>query len=41
MEDPGNTAGGSAERPLVSVLVLGFNQERFIRKAVEGAFAQT
>jgi len=32
---------GSAERPLVSVLVLGFNQERFIREAVEGAFAQS
>ena len=41
MEDPGNTTCGSTERPLVSVLVLGFNQERFIRKAVEGAFAQT
>ena len=28
-------------RPLVSFCVLGFNQEDFIREAVEGAFAQT
>jgi GT2 family glycosyltransferase len=42
MEDPEDrTDHGSPERPLVSVLVLGYNQEHFIRAAVEGAFAQT
>lgn len=41
MEDHEKAAGETAERPLVSVLVLGFNQESLIRKAVEGAFAQT
>lgn len=29
------------ERPLVSFAVIAYNQERFIREAVEGAFAQT
>ena len=28
-------------KPLVSFCVLGFNQEAFIREAIEGAFAQT
>ena len=42
MEDLEDTTGsGSPERPLVSALVLGYNQESIIRKAVEGAFAQT
>jgi len=31
----------NGERPLTTFLVLGYNQERFIREAVEGAFAQT
>lgn len=29
------------ERPLISFCVFAYNQERFIREAVEGAFAQT
>jgi glycosyltransferase involved in cell wall biosynthesis len=29
------------DRMLVSMLLLGFNQERYIRQAIEGAFAQT
>ena len=29
------------DRPLVSFVLLAYNQERFIREAVEGAFAQT
>lgn len=29
------------KRPLLTFFVVGFNQERFIREAVEGAFAQT
>jgi glycosyltransferase involved in cell wall biosynthesis len=41
MEDHRHSAGNSTASPLVSALVLGFNQEGFIRKAVEGAFAQT
>ncbi len=31
----------TTERPLVTFAVIAFNQERFIREAVEGAFAQT
>lgn len=31
----------SAEKPLVSFLLLAYNQEQFIREAVEGAFSQT
>lgn len=31
----------TAARPLVSFLVTGYNQERFLRDAIEGAFAQT
>jgi glycosyltransferase involved in cell wall biosynthesis len=30
-----------SQRPLVSFLLLAYNQERFIREAVAGAFAQT
>lgn len=33
-------ASGS-ERPLITFLLLSYNQEKFIREAVEGAFAQT
>jgi glycosyltransferase involved in cell wall biosynthesis len=29
------------DRPLVTFAVLAFNQEKFVRKAIEGAFAQT
>lgn len=29
------------ERPLVTFAVIAYNQERFIREAIEGAFAQT
>lgn len=29
------------ERPLVTFVVIAYNQERFIREAIEGAFAQT
>jgi glycosyltransferase involved in cell wall biosynthesis len=31
----------SAEKPLLTFAIAGFNQERFIREAVEAAFAQT
>jgi len=31
----------AAARPLVTFAVIAYNQERFIREAVEGAFAQT
>ncbi len=31
----------TAERPLVSLVILSYNQEKFIREAIEGAFAQT
>ncbi len=41
----GRAVGGREEpggaRPLVSLLVLGFNQERHTREVVEAAFAQT
>lgn len=31
----------AAERPLVTLVIVTYNQERFVREAVEGAFAQT
>lgn len=31
----------TTERPLVTFAVIAYNQERFIREAIEGAFAQT
>ena len=31
----------TTDRPLVSFAVIAYNQERFIREAIEGAFAQT
>ncbi|HUF60663.1 MAG TPA: glycosyltransferase, partial [Verrucomicrobiales bacterium] len=31
----------STERPLVSFLLLAYNQEQYIHEAVEGAFSQT
>jgi len=39
----GNTAlpRQTAERPLVTFAVFAYNQERYIREAVEGAFSQT
>ncbi len=36
-----NTSGNMAQYPLISFLVLGYNQEHYIREAVAGAFAQT
>ena len=30
-----------SDKPLVTFAVIAYNQERFIREAVEGAFAQT
>jgi|ERR1051326_371513 glycosyltransferase involved in cell wall biosynthesis len=36
-----SAAQTSAEKPLLTFAVAGFNQERFIREAVEAAFAQT
>ena len=30
-----------SEKPLITFLILAYNQQRFIREAVEGAFAQT
>ncbi len=34
-------SGDGADRPLVTFALFAYNQERFIREAVEGAFAQT
>ncbi len=31
----------ATERPLVTFVIFAYNQERFIREAIEGAFAQT
>ncbi|TWU32602.1 glycosyltransferase [Novipirellula artificiosorum] len=36
-----NTGKDALERPLVTFSLLAYNQEKYIRKAVEGAFAQT
>ncbi len=33
--------GGAASRPLVSILLVAYNQERFVADAVRGALAQT
>lgn len=43
MRTYGNTdlAGGTAERPLVTFALFAYNQEKYIREAVEGAFSQT
>src|SRR5882724_4061797 len=42
MTKPGSTGPiYSAERPLLTFAIASFNQERFIREAVEGALAQT
>lgn len=35
-----NLPAGTPERPLVTFAVFGYNQERYIREAVEGAFDQ-
>ena len=39
----GNTdrTEGTAERPLVTFALIAYNQEKYIREAVEGAFSQT
>src|SRR6056297_3729012 len=31
----------TTDRPLVTFAVIAYNQERYIREAIEGAFAQT
>ena len=36
-----NTGNEEKERPLISFLLLAYNQEQYIRDAVEGAFSQT
>lgn len=36
-----NLAAGTPERPLVSFALFAYNQEQFIREAVEGAFSQS
>ncbi|MBB6087566.1 glycosyltransferase [Wenzhouxiangella marina] len=36
-----NLPEGTADRPLVTFAVFAYNQEKYIREAVEGAFAQT
>jgi glycosyltransferase involved in cell wall biosynthesis len=43
MKTYGNTElpDGTSERPLVTFALLAYNQEQFIREAVEGALAQT
>lgn len=33
--------GPTADRPLVTFVVLAYNQEQFVHEAIEGAFAQT
>lgn len=35
------SAASGDERPLVTLAVFGYNQERFVAEAIEGAFAQT
>jgi glycosyltransferase involved in cell wall biosynthesis len=37
----GSPAAESARNPLVSFVLYAYNQERFIREAIQGAFAQT
>jgi len=32
---------GTADRPLVTFALFAYNQEQYIREAVEGAFSQT
>ena len=36
-----NIPAGTLERPLVTFAVFAYNQEKYIREAVEGAFSQT
>jgi glycosyltransferase involved in cell wall biosynthesis len=36
-----NKAGSSEERPLITFALFAYNQEKYIREAVEGALAQT
>ena len=40
-EKPEQMPDNATERPLVTFAVLAYNQEQYIREAVEGAFAQT
>ena len=41
MTDPINKLSPLEERPLVTFALFAYNQEKYIREAVEGAFAQT
>ena len=41
VEDQENSLLPLAERPLVTFALFAYNQEKYIREAVEGAFAQT
>lgn len=36
-----NLPHGTADRPLMTLAIFTYNQEQFIREAIEGAFAQT
>lgn len=40
-QSPAPQTSGDADHPLVTFALFAYNQERFIREAVEGAFAQT
>ena len=37
----GTVMTNSTEKPLITFALFAYNQERFIREAVEGAFSQT
>jgi glycosyltransferase involved in cell wall biosynthesis len=39
--DNANLAEGTEDRPLVTFALFAYNQEKYIREAVEGAFSQT
>ena len=41
MTDPTTDAAPAPDRPLVTFALFAYNQEQYIREAVEGAFAQT
>jgi hypothetical protein len=41
MANSGSKMTDTSERPLITIAVIAYNQEQFIRDAIEGAFAQT
>ena len=41
MTDPTTDAAPTPDRPLVTFALFAYNQEQYIREAVEGAFSQT